>query len=109
MVANWLPVARGETVAALAVTRFTSFAVLEAYLIWLPAARGESSASLAVALMVIAARAATPMVARRIRVFIFLSVLGGASLRHRMVVFAIHRQLINPAKYFREINSFATT
>ena len=62
-------------------------------LIWLPAARGESNASLAVALKVIAVRAAAPMVMRRIRVFIFIFLSFGrrfiASAEY--VVFVIHR------------------
>ena len=72
MVTIWLPAARGEIVAVLAVARFASLAVPEAWVIWLPAARGEREASLAVALMVIAAKAAALRVIRRLRVFILI-------------------------------------
>ena len=75
------------------------FAVPETILIWLPAARGESNAPLV--LKVIAVRAATPRVVRRIRVFIFSFLFSGnASLRRRMFVLAIHRRAGYPAEFF---------
>ena len=79
-----------------------SFAVPETILIWLPAARGESNAPLA--LKVIAVRAATPRVSEEDSCFHFSFLFfGGASLRHRMFVLAIHRRAGNPAEFFTAI------
>jgi YHS domain-containing protein len=65
----WLPAARGDRVVWTCAG--WAAAMPGATLIWLPVARGVSNVSLALTLRVIAAKAAAPMVVRRIRVFIF--------------------------------------
>jgi hypothetical protein len=67
----WLPRARGEARPITGVADTVETTGVD--LIWLPAARGETRASLALTLVVIAVKAAAPIIVRRIRVFIFLS------------------------------------